>query len=77
MSYSCDNKYLFEIVEDYKESDNKQEILESFYKNIWNCKNKRIVYKKNISYLVKPDLINTEIGQLFNDWSKINYYFYK
>ena len=74
------DKYLYEIIEDYKHAnsvENKAEIFNDFCRSIWSCKNKRRVYTKTIKYKVRSDLLETEIGQIFNSWSEIDYTSYK
>lgn len=74
------NKYMYEILDDYKcETDItlKNDIFKAFCSAIWESKNKRRVYKKDIKFNVRSDLINTEIGQIFNTWSIITYTGYK
>lgn len=78
--YNACNKFLYEIIEDYKFSQLEQEkndILKVFFSLIWSCDNKRRVYEKTISYKVNKNLINTDIGQLFDKYSSIKYTTYK
>ena len=74
------DKYLYEIIEDYKHAnsaENKAEIFNDFCRSIWSCKNKRRVYTKTIKYKVRSDLLETEIGQIFNAYSEVEYTGYK
>ena len=74
------DKYLYEIIEDYKNVDSieeKNEIFNSFCSSIWSSKNKRRVYTKTIKFKVRNDLLETEVGQIFNTWSEIEYIGYK
>lgn len=74
------DKYLYEIIDDYKNADSeeeKAEIFKDFCSSIWGCKNKRRTYIKSIKFRVKNDLLETEIGQIFNVWSEVNYIGYK
>ena len=74
------DKYLYEIIDDYKHSNSdeeKSDIFKSFCSSVWSCNNKRRVYNKTIKFSVKKDLLNTEIGQVFNTWSEIEYKGYK
>lgn len=74
------DKYLYEIIEDYKEAisyKDKDEILSLFCSSIWTCDNKRRVYNKAIKFNVRKDLLCTDIGQVFNTWSAIEYKGYK
>ena len=79
---SIDNteKYLYEIIDDYKHSDSteeKNDIFKSFCSSIWSCENKRRVYTKTIRFSVRSDLLNTEIGQIFDIWSEVEYKGYR
>lgn len=74
------DKYLYEIIEDYKdaESENeKSEVFKNFCSSIWNSKNKRRIYTKTIKFKVRSDLLESEIGKIFNSWSEIDYAGYK
>lgn len=80
MMYNADGKYLYEILDDYKDTiDEKQknDIIVSFMKLIWSSKNKRNTYQKDIRFSVSKSLLNTEIGQIFNCYSNISYTAYK
>ncbi|MCI8380141.1 MAG: hypothetical protein HFH72_16870 [Lachnospiraceae bacterium] len=71
---------MYEIIEDYKESnteEEKDEIFHSFCSSIWSSDNKRRIYKKSIRFNVRKDLLQTELGQVFNTWSEIEYTYYK
>lgn len=74
------DKYLYEIIEDYKSANSeeeKAEIFKDFCSSIWGSKNKRRVYNKTIRFKVKSDLLETEIGQIFNTWSEVDYVSHK
>ena len=73
------NDYLYEIIDDYKNADNEQksEIFKDFCSSIWRSKNKRRTYKKAIRFKVRNDLLDTNIGQIFNTWSDVEYIGYK
>ncbi len=78
--YNCDNKYLYEIIEDYKDSNSEEEkddIFKSFCSSIWKSSNKRRVYTKAIRFKVKPALLETDIGKIFNAWTEVEYKGYK
>ena len=73
-------KYLYEIIDDYKHSDSDKErddIFKSFCSSIWSCENKRRVYTKTIRFSVRKDLLETDIGQVFDVWSEVEYKGYK
>lgn len=74
------DKYLYEIIDDYKHSDSeeeKNEIFKSFCSSIWSNDNKRRVYTKTIRFSVRKDLLQTDVGQVFNTWSEVEYKGYK
>lgn len=74
------DKFLYEIIEDYKNSDSDEEkidIFKSFCSSIWSCNNKRRTYIKTIRFSVRKDLLDTEIGKIFNTWSDVEYIGYK
>ena len=78
--YDCNEIFLYEIIEDYKEAENnevKDEIFNSFCSSIWASDNKRRTYMKTIHFKVRKDLLNTELGQVFDTWSEIEYRYYK
>lgn len=74
------DKYLYEIIEDYKSTnleEEKNEILKSFCSSIWASDNKRRIYTKTIRFTVRKDLLDTDVGQVFNTWSEVEYKGYK
>ena len=74
------DKYLYEIIDDYKHSDSdkeKSDIFKSFCSSIWSSENKRRVYTKTIRFSVRKDLLQTDIGQVFDVWSEVEYTGYK
>ena len=74
------DKYLYEIIDDYKHSDSdeeKSDIFKSFCSSIWSSENKRRVYTKIIRFSVRKDLLHTNIGQVFDIWSEVEYTGYK
>ena len=78
--YECSDNFLYEIIEDYKESETqeeKNEIFNSFCSSIWSSDNKRRTYAKSIRFNVRKDLLNTDLGQVFDVWSDIKYKYYK
>lgn len=69
-------QYLYEIMDDYKNAGSdreKEEIFREFCTSLWSCENKRRTYTKTIRFYIKKDLRNSEIGQVFNTWSEIEY----
>lgn len=78
--YECDDNFLYEIIEDYKESktqEEKDEIFNSFCSSIWFSDNKRRTYTKSIRFNVRKDLLDTDLGQVFDAWSDVEYKYYK
>nr|DAQ24580.1 MAG TPA: RRN7 Zinc-finger of RNA-polymerase I-specific TFIIB, Rrn7 [Caudoviricetes sp.] len=78
--YDCNETFLYEIIEDYKEAENnkvKDEIFNSFCSSIWASDNKRRTYIKTIHFKVRKDLLDTELGRIFDTWSGIEYRYYK
>ena len=74
------DKYLYEIIDDYKHSDSdeeKDDIFKSFCSSIWSSENKRRVYTKTIRFSVRKYLIQTDVGQVFDVWSEVEYTGYK
>ena len=74
------DKYLYEIIDDYKHSDSNEEkndIFKSFCSSIWSSENKRRVYTKTIRFSVRKDLLQTDVGQVFDVWSEVEYTGYK
>jgi len=68
---------LYEIIEDYKSCENKDNIFNSFCRIIWQSDNKRKVFTKTIHYTVRKDLLNTDVGKVFDCWSDVEYKGYK
>lgn len=74
------DKYLYEIIEEYKDAqsiEEKNEIFNLFCSSIWSSTNKRRIYTKTIRFKVRDDLLDTKVGQIFNSWSEVNYIGYK
>lgn len=74
------NNYLYEIIDDYKNADSKEEqneIFKAFCSLIWASDNKRRTYTKTIRFTVKKSLSRTDAGQIFDTWSGIEYVGYK
>ena len=74
------DKFLYEIIEDYKESPSQNEKDRLFYEfcsTLWNSQNKRRTYVKTIKFKVREDLLETDIGKIFNSWSIVEYTGYK
>lgn len=74
------DRYLYEIIDEYKHSssdEEKDDIFKSFCSSIWSSNNKRRIYTKTIRFSVRKDLLKTDIGQVFETWSEIEYMGYK
>ena len=66
------------MVEEYKGADSdKDGIFKSFCNEIWASENKRRVFTKTIHFVVKKDLLNTQVGRVFDCWSDVEYMGYK
>lgn len=80
VSIDKSEKYLYEIIDDYKHSnldEEKNDIFRSFCSSIWSCGNKRRVYTKTIKFSVKKNLLKTDVGRVFDVWSEVEYKGYK
>ncbi len=73
--YSAEGKFFYEILEDYRTLNNKDEIFESFCKLVWNSKNTQRIYKKDIVYHVK-DSIPKNYADIFKKYSRVSYVTY-
>ena len=74
------DKYLYEIIDDYKDANSEEErlkVFNDFCSSIWSNQNKRRIYVKTIRYIVLNDLLESEIGRIFNTWSNVCYISYK
>ena len=74
--YATAGKYLYEILEDYKTAATptaQEEIFRAFCNTLWQNSNKRKAIKKTIRFSVRKDLLSTELGQIFDTWSEIEY----
>lgn len=78
--YNTDDKYLYEILDDYKDATKeieKHEIVNAFMKLIWASSNKRRIFHKDLRFSVTKSLLQTDIGKIFNTYSDINYISYR
>lgn len=50
----------------------RMKILNSFCSSIWKCENKR-TYDKIIRFSIRKDLLGTDVGQVFETWSEVEY----
>jgi hypothetical protein len=74
------DNYLYEIIDDYKSCDTEKErnnIFKLFCSSIWASDNKRRTLTKVIKYKVRKDLIDSDIGKIFDMWSEVEYTGYK
>lgn len=79
-SSQMEHEFLRGIIEDYKyteDSEKKKEIFNEFTSKIWGSSNKRRTLTKTIRFDVRNDLINTEVGKIFDTWSEIEYRGYR
>lgn len=68
--------YLYEIIEDYKyaaSDKERNEIFQSFCSSLWASSNKRHTCTKTIRFSVRKDLLDTETGQIFQNFTTIGY----
>ena len=69
---------MYEIIEDYKDPDsNKDNIFNFFCDEVWKSDNKRRVFTKTIHFSVRKDLLQSDIGKIFDCWSDVEYKGYK
>lgn len=52
-------------------------MLQSFCSSIWSSGNKRQVYTRTIHFSVDTSLLHTDVGRIFDTWSKLEYTGYK
>jgi len=74
------DKYLYEIIDDYKHSNldrERKDIFNSFCSSIWSSNNKRRICTKIIRFSVRKDLLDSDVGQVFDAWSEVEYKGYK
>lgn len=67
---------MYEIIEEYKEvkTDEEREVIfKSFCNAIWSCDHKRRVITKTLKFAVHKDLLETDIGKIFDMWSEVEY----
>lgn len=72
--------YLYELIEGYKETNDKEEknkIFTEFMTAIWQSTNRRRHYQKPIKFKVREDLADTNIGKVFNKYSRVIYIGYR
>ena len=68
------------MVEEYKDAksdEEKDDIFKSFCSSIWSSGNKRRTYTKAIKFNVQKNLLDTEIGKIFDMWSEVEHKGYK
>lgn len=78
--YICSEKYLYEIIEDYKKSSSitiKKLLFQKFCDAIWNCGNEREIKKSKIHYTVCSAMKDTKIGKLFSQYQDVYYNSYR
>jgi len=71
--YDIEGKYLYEILDDYKELGNKDEIFDEFMNLIWHSKNSRQVFTKYITFTMIPNLVETDVGRVFYEYLNTPY----
>ena len=73
--YDCNETFLYEIIEDYKEAENnevKDEIFNSFCSSIWASDNKRRTYMKTIHFKVRKDLLIQNLDKYLIHGQELN-----
>lgn len=67
--------FLSQMLEEYKESNNKQEILDDFLELLWKSKIKYKKYKKYYTYKINNNLLDNrdDLLQLFGQYQSIEY----
>lgn len=71
--YNIDGKYLYEVLDDYKTSENQDEIFRCFIDKIWHSSNTRQIYTKYIRFTMLPEIVDTDVGQVFYNYVNIPY----
>lgn len=71
--YNIEGKYLYEILDDYKELENKDEIFKEFMNLIWHSTNSRQVFTKYITFTMLPNLVETDVGRVFYEYLNTPY----
>lgn len=66
---------LSQLLEEYKASERKKEVLDVFLKKLWNNKYIFKKYKKYFRYKVRDDLLDNrpDLIELFNKYSEVEY----
>lgn len=75
--YNVEGKYLYEILDDYKQLDNKDEIFSAFTDKIWIYVMDKIKvepHAKFIKYKTIPKHFKTDTDRIFEKYKKIYYY---
>lgn len=78
--YQCDEMFLYEIIEDYKQAESsaeKDEIFHAFCTLLWSSANQRRTCRKSIRFQIPDHLLSTRLGQVFLTWSDVEYNHYK
>jgi len=71
---------MYEILDDYQQATDdimKDDIFKAFCFNIWSSKNKRKIITKSIKFNVRKDLLQTDLGKVFDVWSNVEYLSYR
>ena len=71
--YDIEGKYLYEILDDYKELKNKDEIFQTFMNLIWHSSNSRQIFIRYIKFTMLPNLIETDVGRVFYEYLNTPY----
>ncbi len=68
------NVYMYEILEDYQYAETdaeREEIFSSFCRLIWENPNQRTIISRPVTFRISPDLLTTEIGQIFSSYTSL------
>jgi len=71
--YSIEGKYLYEVLDDYKSSENQDEIFRCFIDKIWHSSNTRQIYTKYIRFTMLPEIVDTDVGRILFNYVNIPY----
>lgn len=80
LMFEIDSDFLYNVIDDYQaaESDQeREEIFNDFCNKIWTCENQGRKYQREIKFTIQKQLLETEIGKIFNAWSVIPYMYFR
>jgi hypothetical protein len=77
--YNITDQFIYEVIQDFQESDNdneREEIYNAFVNHLWAVRNQRKLTTKHIKYDVHSSLTG-EAADMLRKYSKIPYRYYK